>query len=536
MTGRGRVLAVVLALAVVLPGVAGAAAVGEPALSVALSDNQVGAGESALLSLTVANEGEPETQSLVNPESTRLVTTARGVTVSLGSGDAPLTVETRRQLVGGLPQGEVASLPFRVTVAEDAAPGTYELPVRIEYTYSSFVSDTTGLVEEETETLRTTVTVEVTDEARFEVVSASTDARAGETGDVSVTLRNVGSEAARESTVTLRSLNAGLLFGDAGSGTAAPNASQFAGAWAPGENRTFTYRVTAADTERQREYAVQAVVSFRDADGTSRQSRALALGVTPAAAPEFEVRDVAASLRVGERGTVEATVVNTGETTVEDAVVVLAVPNEGFRPRSVEYPVGDIAPGASATVAYEVDVSEAVADGPKQFSFRVRYDGGDDRARTSEPLTSRVAVEPEREPFELSAVEASFAPDTDNRFVVSVTNVGDETRQDVTLRLAPEPPFTSTAPQAYVGTLDPGETAEVAFELTVDEDAVESRHAVAVNVTSDAPDRDDVLDGPYVVAVVVSEEQEGPDDVSLIVVAALIAVLVLGAGWWWLRG
>lgn len=529
-----RFVAVAVAVTLVVPllvsGPASAAAVGEPELEVALSERSVGVGESATLSLTVANAGDLDRAS-VNPASTQRVTTARAVSVAVNSGSAPLSVETGRHLLGSLPQGGAAHLPFRATVDEDATPGTYRLPVRIEYTYDGFVSDTTGAVEGETETLRTHVTVEVTERSAFRVVSTESDVRAGERGDLRVTIENTGTETAREAAVGLTSLDGGLLFAPQGGA----NASRYAGTWSPGERKTLTYRVLATE-EEQENYTVQAQVAYVNADDDPRVSRSLAVGVTPTPPPTFALEDVGAELRVDERGSLSGTIVNTGASPVRDAVVVLEPPGEAFRPRTVERPVGTLGPGGRADFSFEVDVTRAATAGVEQFDFRVVYTTDDGEA-SSDPFSVRGTVAEEREPFAIAPVNATFEPDSEgNRFVVRVTNVGDGPRSDVVVALSPRPPFLSVSPTAYVGTLDAGETTSVAFSLSVDEDAVESDSPVVFNVTSDLPGRENVRDGPYLVPVTVREEAGAAGDTSVLLAGAVVALLVIGAGWWWLRG
>jgi len=524
-------LAAALVVPLLVPAPATGAAVGEPDLEVALSERSVGVGESATLSLTVANGGELDRASM-NPASTQRVTTARAVSVAVNAGSAPLAVETGPHLLGSLPQGAATQLPFRVTVDEDAEPGTYRLPVRIEYTYDEFVSDTTGTVDTETETLRTRVTVEVTERSQFRIVSTESDVRAGERGDLRVTVENTGTETAREATVGLTSLDGGLLFAPRG----LANASRYAGTWDPGERKTLTYRVLATD-ERQENYTVQAQVTYVNADGDPRVSRSLAVGVSPTPPPTFALEDVGTELRVDERGSLSGTVVNTGSSPVRDAVVVLEPPGEAFRPRSVERPVGTLAPGERADFSFEIDVTRAATAGAEQFDLRVVYVTDDGGEASSDPFVVRGAVAEEREPFAIEPVNATFEPDSEgDRLVVRVTNLGDRPRSDVVVALSPSPPFSSVSPTAYVGTLDPGQTERVAFSLSVDEDAVESRSPIAFNVTSDLPDRENARDGPYLVPVTVREESGAAGDTSVLLAGVVVALLVLGAGWWWLRG
>ncbi|MFB6097004.1 MAG: COG1361 S-layer family protein [Haloferacaceae archaeon] len=529
---KGRLLACVLVLSLVGAGVAGADASGEPAMRVSLAERTVEAGETTTLELTVANEGDLEWASATNPAFTQRVTTARAVSVSLRSGDTPLTVETADRLLGSVPEGGSAGVPFRVRVDPDAEPGTYRLPVVLEYAYDDYVADT-GFVDDETGYLRTTVRVRVREAPRFAVVSAGTDARAGESGDVTLTLENVGTATARNASVALTSPNADVQFGPGG----ATRGERFVGAWAPGERRTLTYGVQTAPATTRQTYALDAQVRYRDPEGRQRQSESLTTGVAPEPTPTFAFRDVSTDLRVGERGAVTGTVVNDGESTARNVVVRLDPETPGVTPVVAERPVGDLEPGESAEFSLPVDVAKGVSAGERRLALTAGYDAERGPPRVSDPATVRATIVEERDPFRVRVVNGTTAPDVDGyRFVVEVTNVGDVPRSDVVLALRTGPPITTPTPTATRAKLAPGQTARIAFSLSVDEDAVEGSYPLWLNVTADTPDRDAVTDGPYLLSLGVREEQAGPTDFNVLAIAGFVAVVLLGGIWWWLRG
>jgi len=80
---------------------------------------------------------------VTNPALTSEVTTARGVTVRVGDGDAPFEVTTDRQAVGNVPEG-VSNPISRVVVPVDADPGTYRVPVTVRYSYTDYISEASG--------------------------------------------------------------------------------------------------------------------------------------------------------------------------------------------------------------------------------------------------------------------------------------------------------------------------------------------------------------------------------------------------------
>lgn len=118
-------------------------------------------------------------------------------------------------------------------------------------------------------------------------------------------------------------------------------------------------------------------------------------------------------------------------------------------------------------MAFDVAVGPDAEPGHRPFTLTVGYADGDGDRRQADPVTVRQAVGPEREWLRVEAVNVTFAPDSDNRLVVRVTNVGEEPLTELTTRLTPTPPFTSEGPTSYVPRLDPGESATLAFQLTV---------------------------------------------------------------------
>ncbi|MEF8857130.1 MAG: hypothetical protein V5A16_06880 [Haloplanus sp.] len=82
--------------------------------------------------------------------------------------------------------------------------------------------------------------------------------------------------------------------------------------------------------------------------------------------------------------------------------------------------------------------------------------------------------------------------------------------------------------------LRPNESATLAFELTVSEDAVPTQSSVRLNVTADRPDGETIRLDTYDVPVTVVDET-GPTDVVVLVGGSLVALTSLLGGWLWLR-
>jgi hypothetical protein len=636
-----RLLAALLVCSLLASGVVVGDADGSPRLDAALGDNRVVAGEETTLQVTLTNAGDLDQASTTNPSLNQRVLGASGVSVELDAGDAPLSVTTARQSVGSIPGGGERVVPFAVSVDGDARPGTYDVEVAVEYSHPSSIDEPNGSVAERTTERRFDLAVRVVEQARFAVVSTTADVAPGGVGTLSLTVENVGTEAATGTAVALESLDSGLTLGP----TAA--ASRFVGDWEPGERRTLTYAVGAADTVARTDYPFRVTTTFDDDRGVRRTDRSSVVGVEPrtdrrfvvtnvsgdavaggsgtvavtlrndgAAADEatlslqsdgalavdgaaatsrflgdwsadaertvrvgvtappgteggtytleaaveyrtgagvtaatqpatvgvgvadaqsFSLRDVDASLAVGEQGTLAGTVVNEGPGPVRNAVVAVGSRSPNVRLTETTYAVGDIAAGESADFALDAAVAPTAEAGPRPFDVTVRYEAASGDTRQSDPLALSSAVAPRRDRLAFEAVNATYGIDTSNRLAVRVTNVGDERLEDVQLRLAAAPPFTSESPTAFVPALAPGETTTLGFELTVSEDAVESTHAVALNATAETADGTPVRTGSSLVPVTIAEPEGPGGDVALVVAGAVFVAVVLGAGWWWLR-
>lgn len=530
-SGR-QLLVVCLVVSVVLAGVPAPASAdrvaGKPNLSVFLPNDELAPGETTTLDVFVRNAGDLSDAG--DPGYEALVQTARATTVRVRSGDAPLTVRTGRTPVGTLPDGVHGPVPFRVTVDEDAEPGTYRIPVDVAYEYTAEVRDTdTGdpvLVQRrQSDTKR--LTVEVTEQARFRIVGSETDAAVGETGTVSVTLENVGSDPARDATVTLAGSDADLRLGEAAV------TDTFVGDWPVGDRRTVTTRLAVATEAVVRTYSLEASVSYRDTAGDRQRSETLRVGVRPDAAQSFAVASVESTLRVDAEGEVRGVVRNTGDRPAEAVRVTLPTPEPGLVFQTTSYPVGDLPPGESAPFTFGVTVANTTSAGPRSLELDVSYrDARGDRRTTGDEYSAAVEVGPPRDTFEASPVDATFTVDSDGVLTVELTNTDDAPVSRVSARITPTGPVESDDPAAFVGDLGPGETATLRFQLTVTGDAIPKSTPVPLSVTYRTERGTSRAEQTTIPVEVVPQEGTG---LPVLPVAVIVLVLAGAGAWWWRR-
>nr|WP_256948852.1 hypothetical protein [Halorubrum ezzemoulense] len=368
---------------------------GSPVLELFATQRTVPSGAESTLTIDIVNTGE---MSIGNQLDSR-VTTARGLTLEIDDGGVPIDVED-----GKIPVGDVrtaaspVSVPLDVTVPDDVPDGRYEVEATARYRYTFEIipefndhKDRRGIEDFD-------LTIVVDDGARFAVIETDTDAQVGGSGDVAVTLSNVGDETARDAVVSGTTTAPGVTLGQGGG-------QAFVGDWAPGENRTVTFDSSVAESFPGGAYALSSTVDYRDPNGIDATAAAARAGVVPIREQSFALRNVSGTLEVGYSGTVSGTITNEGPLDVENAVLVADSGSNRVSLGESRYALPTIPAGESATFTFDADVSGSADPGPRQFRFTTEYDSGD--ATLSVEKTRRVEVAPRQPEFELAVENAT---------------------------------------------------------------------------------------------------------------------------------
>lgn len=442
------------------------------------------------------------------------VETARDVEVRVAGGDTPIDVRSGPRSLGTMGDDAVRTFSVTVDVPQTIDAGTYSLPVEVSYVNGG-----------ERRTTTVDATVRIKDRAFFRVEETTSDVAVGGTGTVSVTVTNVGSQPASAAAVTLASQSPDVSFGRAAS------ASRYVGDWAPGETRTLTYEVSVGDAAEPLAYALEARVVYETAEGDTRQSRPLRVGLTPLPQPSFDVRNVETDLRVGHDGHLEATVVNTGDRPVEGVVVNLESALSTVDVGDESVALGTLKPGEERTVSFDVSVSESASAGPRQFDVAISYrDAAGERQRL-DPVELQVAIGEARPVFAVVPAQGSFAAGSSGTLRVKLTNREDEPLEDISVKLYANDPLSSDDDEAFVESLEPGESATVVFDLGVAGDALGKTYPVKLDVRYDTPDGDTHVSDTYQVPVRVTTgdgTRLPADPVAIGIGAAVAGLVVLG--------
>ena len=451
------------------------------------------------------------------------VTVAAGETLSLRTavenlGGAPgeyavtLRVDDRAVATanGTLAPGEQTTVEYEVTATPDTHTGTYATTLTAQYE-----TDGVSRVSDQT------VALSPDPQQEFNVVNATSAVPVADTGTVTVQLRNDGPLAVDDAEVRLESTSGQFTFQGSAS------ASRFVGPWAPNETRTVTYDVGATEDAESREYTLSAAVTYRDDDGDTATAPSRSLGVTPAPEQTFAVSNTSATLAVGKDGQLRGTVTNTGDRTVDSAVVRFLSQSETVTAIETEAPVGNLAPGESVNFQLPLEVSSSAEAGLKQFSLSVQYRNADDQQRESDTVDIRADVGPDADDFALDTNGTSVSAGDSTRLEVEVTNNGDDVYTDISAKLFAESPLSANDDEAFIARLEPGESETVVFSVGASSGALAKTYPLSMDFQYDAEDGDTLTSDTYRLPVDVTEDSDG-GGLPVVPIAVALVLLVVG--------
>jgi hypothetical protein len=480
----------------------------EPELTTSIrGSNVLVPGETTTLQVAVQNRGtavtnaEGEVTDLASAFRTAGVTpgAAMATTASFGSGSTPVTLRTGSQSIGTIsPDGQgIAALELEV--AENATPGTYRIPVTLEYQYVRAVSvdrDETFVTRRDV-TERTYVTVRIEPAVRLGIESVrGENLHAKEDGRVTVTVRNEGSETATDAELLIE-----------GSDQLTPRTNGLSlGTLAPGETATASFRVGVSETESTDTYAVPFRLRYEDSNGVVRESQIRTGQVTIQDAPTFDLSATSTDLYVDSTGAVTLSVTNTGDRSVRNARALLA-PTEPFSPLSTSASLGTLEPGETATARFKLDVADRAIAQDYPLEFTVAYEDAYRERVESDPRTVPVTVGPEMT-IDTSG-EPTVAAGSTETVEVTVTNTGEGTMTNAVARINANTPFETDDDTAYVGDLGPGESTTVTFTVSVDGAATPKAYSLDTTLKYDNSFGRTVVTDVEPTAIEVTEKRGG---------------------------
>jgi hypothetical protein len=539
---RFTVLAVVglLLAAPVTPGVASSVVTGNPELSYSVADDTFSPNEEARLTVVATNDGNIEDGGVGRFEDQ--VQTARSVQMDVLASriDAPVEVNSGTVTAGSMGPGAATEFGFDLEIG-DAEPGTYTVPVEVSYRHARAViyegstsapSETEYVWLDKERTVDLTIRIEET--STFEIVSDETNELfAGDTGSMAFTIKNTGTQTARNATVRLTSRASGLYFGSPA--TPSTENGVFVESLEPGETERVSVQVGTTDDVSSGTYPVDAVVAYRNEMDIGTESDALTVGVRVRPERTFAIEGLETrSFRVDEsEARISGRVVNTGPAVAQNVVVRMG--EQGVvTPTNGEAAVGTLAPEESAPVSFTVAIPDSAEPGSNSFAFEVEYENADDDVRTApNPVRKTLAIGPERDRFEVTDVSTSVTPGGTAELSADVRYVGDDPISAVNAKLFTSDPLSSSDDGAFLGRMQSGDTTTATFRISATSDALPKQYDASMQVRYEESDGDTEFTDSMAIGVGVDEPSGGPPVLPIAVGAVL--VLVIGGGVWYRR-
>jgi len=539
---RITILAVVglLVVAPVVPGAASSVVTGNPELSYSVADDTFGPNEEERLTVVATNDGNIEDGGVGRFEDQ--VQTARSVQMDVQEGriNAPIDVKSGTVTAGSIGPGGAAEFGFDLEIG-DAEPGTYTIPVEVTYRHArAVIYDGPASAPSETEyvwldkerTIDLTIRIEET--SSFDIISeGSNELFAGDTGSMSFTIKNTGTQTARNATVRLASRASGLYFG----GPANPSSENgvFVESLEPGETERVSVQVGATDDLSPGNYPVDTVVVYRDENDIGRESDTLTAGVQVRGERSFSMEGLETrNFRVDEsEARISGRIVNTGPAVARNVVVRMS--GQGIvAPTNGETAVGTLDPGESASVNFTAAIPSEAEPGSNSFAFEVEYENTDGDVRTtSNPLRKTLTIGAERDRFEVTDVETSVTPGGTAELSADVRYMGDDPISAVNAKLFTSDPLSSSDDGAFLGTMEPGDTTTATFRVSATSDALPKQYDASIEVRYDESDGDTEFTDGMAIGVGVEEPSGGPPVVPIAL--GVVLLLVIGGGVWYRR-
>ncbi len=365
---------------------------GPPEVSAAIvGTNEFTPGETVNLTLAIQNKG------LFNLKLTRpdrvtpdyLPNTAMLMTVGLGSDMAPLSVKSESQMIGDVPGDTTRMVPFALQINEDAPAGTYEIPVSLEYTYMwAATSEGTDNIAYyfKTDKKIQFITLVIRPMVALQVQNISAQyLSAGTEGYLNLTLRNTGSEHAREAVIH--------LVPNTPSNPLQPTISAiYIGEFGPSDVVQANFKIFADNSaEVDATYPFNVYCEYLDFEGKTARSDPVTIGVPVGGKIQFIIASQPPVIRPGEKKVIEIAYQNTGPESVHDAEVQIIMTSPFTGTDDTAF-LGTLSHGDAGRVQFEVTLDSSATIKNYSMDSRIRYLDPLDNSHVSDTIKVPITV------------------------------------------------------------------------------------------------------------------------------------------------
>ena len=356
---------------------------GSPDIELYVPNNDVTPGTETELTVQFANDGDVIRGDVADRQ---YVTTARSVVASVDDSDAPVTIETETKSIGRIEESTPKDVVFDITVPDSASPGTYQLDVDIDYSYTSEAQDLPGFRPSQTSQSRSvtrTINVRVTNDARFEVTELDSSLRVGEEGRITGQLENIGRDDAA---------NAEVSFAPESETVVALESNVAVGDIPAGESTEFSIPVEVTSDAEAVPKRFDLPVSFRDENGIRQSDDDPEFRVEVGQQRDAFLIDVAdSSIEAGATDTLDIELTNNRDERVTDIEGKLFA-DDPLSSSNDETYTEALDPGETTTVTVDLSAAGDATIKTYPVSMDFRYTDSEGDSKLSDSYRTAISV------------------------------------------------------------------------------------------------------------------------------------------------
>jgi hypothetical protein len=364
---------------------------GSPVLSVSIGGtNEFTPGQEVQIPVIVDNSGLNQykfvNSGIVTTDD--VPNTAKFLTVTLGAGSTPLIIKTDPQMLGNLPASSSATGTFTVRIPSDTPSGTYNLPVKLNYTYlyqaEQFGTDTIQYyykTKEETFSLPITIKPDV----RISIVNTDISGlNAATEGSIQLEVKNIGHENAKKAIITIAQND--------GSPIVPTEGSAYIGDFPAGSTATARFKATVSSSADAQTYPLDVYVKYENNEGDTITSEIETIGIPVGKKTQFIIVSDPETILPGQKKVITVRYKNIGDAIAYHATARVSLVNPFSSSDDNAY-LGDVAPGEVREAAFLISAEGSAT--PKQYGIdsEVRFNDIFDNQIVSDPIKLGLIVE-----------------------------------------------------------------------------------------------------------------------------------------------
>lgn len=373
---------------------------GSPNLTISISGtNEFTPGETVGLDVRIQNDGLNQMKMVQSGivEQDDLPSTAKMVTATLQSGDAPVLIKSDDQMIGDVKGSENAIASFQIRIKDDAKAGMYNLPITIRYTHLAHAEQqgTDSVTYRYQEQMKSLILpLSVKSAINTDIIKVTPEEiHAGGSGYVTLRLKNTGSDVGEKAVAEIiRSGNSPVVPVDG---------MVYLGTFAPGAEMDAKFKVSVSLDAEPQQYPLKVQVRYENADGEQMTTPEEEIGIPVLKKIAFEVTEHDTIVNPGQSHVIEVPFKNIGESVAYHAQARISAVDPFTSNDDLAY-LGDIGPGETSIARFRVTVGSDATVKNYALDSEVRYRDALDTSRISDTIKVPVTVEKPSGPGMLS--------------------------------------------------------------------------------------------------------------------------------------